>query len=256
MSKIFEYTKPNVPDDCKYIISPSQIYKFFDYPKIWYQENYLQQEQEFKGSTSTVIGTICHYIYEQYVKKNEITRDKISKELREYFSNNPNPDVNIEEVENIYPEVAKRVMNDYVIPSGKTLGNAILKTEVPVYAKVKDSVYIAGTVDRIEGTIVVDYKNVSTKPNESVIPFQYKIQLYSYAYTLRKLGYEIDRIRIVYGIRPTKTIGARCIIVTEQLDYQSDKLTKDTLELIADSILTVEKNPHLAYLIFKSMDLK
>ena len=104
--------------------------------------------------------------------------------------------------------------------------------------------------------VVVDFKTVSTKPNESVIPFGYKIQLLSYAYALRQQGYEINRIRLVYGVKPTKTIPARCIVVTEEIDYLADKLIDDTLKLIGESVLTVKNNPQLAYLIFKSMDLK
>ena len=105
--------------------------------------------------------------------------------------------------------------------------------------------------------IVVDYKNVTTKPADNApIPFDYKIQLLAYAYILRQLGYEINRIRIVYGIRPTKTLPARCVVVTESIDFIADKLISDTLRLIAESVLAVKENPKLAYLIFKSMDFK
>ena len=105
--------------------------------------------------------------------------------------------------------------------------------------------------------IVVDYKNVVTKPADNApIPFDYKIQLLAYAYILRQLGYEINRIRIVYGIRPTKTLPARCVVVTESIDFIADKLISDTLQLIAESVLMVKENPSLAYLIFKSMDFK
>ena len=105
--------------------------------------------------------------------------------------------------------------------------------------------------------IVVDYKNVVTKPADNApIPFDYKIQLLAYAYILRQLGYEINRIRIVYGIRPTKTLPARCVVVTESIDFIADKLISDTLRLIAESVLAVKENPKLAYLIFKSMDFK
>ena len=78
----------------------------------------------------------------------------------------------------------------------------------------------------------------------------------AYAYALRKQGYEINRIRVVYGVKPTKTIGARCITVTENIDYLAEKLITDTLKLIGESVHAVKDNPNLAYLIFKSMDLK
>ena len=106
-----------------------------------------------------------------------------------------------------------------------------------------------------DGTIV-DFKTVTTKPNESVIPFGYKIQLLSYAMAFRQKGYEVNRIRIVYGVKPTQKLGARCIVVTESIDFMAEKLVNDTLKLIGESVLAVRANPNLAYLIFKSMDLK
>lgn len=103
---------------------------------------------------------------------------------------------------------------------------------------------------------VVDYKTVGKLPNQDTIPFNYKIQLLAYAYIYRLLGYEVNNIRIVYGVKPTKTIGARCIIVNETIDFTSNKLIGDTLQLIAESVLMVKENPRLAYLIFKNLDFK
>lgn len=252
--EIFQYTKPIVPEDCICTISPSQIEKFFTLPKIWYNENYLGNEPEFKGNTSSIVGTIAHYIYKCVTENISVTREDINKQLLEYLKINSNPDIDVTQVMSIYPLVTKEVVNNYVIPHNN-LGCRI-KCEQPIVAKVLDGIYIAGTYDRLEGTILCDYKNVSTKPNELVIPFGYKIQLLTYAYALKQQGYEIDRIRIIYGIKPTKTLPARCIVVTEEIDYVSEKLVKDTLELIAESILIVREKPELTHLIFKSMDLK
>ena len=118
------------------------------------------------------------------------------------------------------------------------------------------SIYIAGSFDRLEGDCVTDYKTVGTKPNDITIPFNYRIQLLAYAYALRQTGHEVNRIRIVYGVKPTKTIPARCIVVTEQIDYVAEKLIEDTLKLMGESVLTVLENPSLTHIIFKSMDLK
>ena len=128
--------------------------------------------------------------------------------------------------------------------------------EKKVVAKVMDGIYVAGTCDRIEGDCVVDFKTVASKPNELAIPFGYKIQLLAYAFALRRLGYEINRIRLVYGVKPTKKLSARCYVVTEEIDYMAEKLVNDTLRLIGESVIAVRQHPELAYLIFKSMDLK
>ena len=70
------------------------------------------------------------------------------------------------------------------------------------------------------------------------------------------MGHIINRIRIVYGVKPTKTIGARCIVVTEEIDFVADKLISDTLKLITESVAICKNQPELTHLIFKSMDLK
>lgn len=252
--EMFQYERPELPEDCIHAISPSQIDKFFSLPKIWYNECYKGEAPEFKGSTATVIGTICHYIYEMVTKKQKVTREQINKDLNEYLLLCPNPEVDATQVMMDYPLVSETVVNQYLLPANSHGG--VLEVEKKVCAKVMDGIYIAGTCDRIEGDCVVDFKTVSTKPNEQAIPFAYKIQLLAYAYALRKLGYEINRIRLVYGVKPTKKLSARCYVVTEEIDYMAEKLVNDTLRLIGESVIAVRQHPELAYLIFKSMDLK
>ena len=104
--------------------------------------------------------------------------------------------------------------------------------------------------------IVVDYKTVAKLPNQDKIPFNYKIQLLAYAYAARKMGFEINRIRIVYGVKPTIKIPARCIVVTEEIDFTADKLINGTLQLIGETVLVAKNNPSLVHLLFKSLDLK
>ena len=251
---IFTYTKPTFPSDCLFNISPSSIGRFFSMPKIWYMDNMTDVGQTFTGNTGSVTGTICHHIYECVVKGIPVNRDEINDQLDKYMLLNPNPAVDVTQVKTDYPLVTAAVVNDYILASKANK----VEAEKQIVGKVCNGIYVGGTCDRIEDDgIVVDYKNVATKPADNApIPFDYKIQLLAYAYILRQLGYEINRIRIVYGIRPTKTLPARCIVVTESIDFIADKLISDTLRLIAESVLAVKENPKLAYLIFKSMDFK
>ena len=119
--------------------------------------------------------------------------------------------------------------------------------------------YLSGTCDRIERkqNLVVDFKTVGKKPNELVIPFNYKIQLLAYAYMLKKCNVmEPTRIRIVYGVKPQKTIPARCIVVEELITNEYWQLIENTLQLIVDTIKYIRRNPDSVYIIFKSMELK
>ena len=251
---IFDYEHPERPSDCTYLISPSMISKFFDYPRLWYEEEYLGGEQTFKGNTSTFIGTICHHIYESITQGNPVSRDEINADLISYMQEHPNAEVNIPEVIEDYPKVAKAVVNGYILPRG--VAKPHIKCEFPVVGMVSGGIYVGGTCDRLENDIVCDYKTVSKLPNKMAIPFGYKIQLLAYAYALAQKGIDINYIRIIYGIRPMKTLDARCVVVTEQVDDTMWKLIDDTLNLISETVQTVREQPELAYLLFKSYDLK
>lgn len=254
LDQLFVYVKQTFPEDCLFNISPSRIEQFFNYPKLWYQETMLGQDKAFKGNTGSVTGTIVHYLGECAVNKQPITREEINKELILYDSNNKDLNLDIPLILSDYPVVAEKLINEYILPNNAK--GAIIKSEVPVCVSLGDGIYLGGTCDRLEGDCVVDYKIVATKPNENIIPFGYKIQTLAYAYALRKLGYEINRIRIVYCVKPTKTLPTRLFVVTESIDCIAEKLVHDTLLLIKESILYTHTHPELAYLIFKSYDLK
>lgn len=251
---IFRYTRPELPDDCIHNISPSQINNFFALPRVWYEDNMTDGEKAFQGNTATVTGTIAHHIYKSVTLGESITREEINEQLMEYAQLKSELDIDTNQVMIDYPLVTSEVVNSYILPNDKKGG--VLKVEEQIVAKVMPGIYVGGTYDRLEGDCIVDYKNVGTKPNENVIPFCYKIQLLAYAFALKQAGHEVNRIRLVYGVKPTKTIPARCIVVTETIDYIAEKQISDTLKLIGESVLTVLENPSLTHLIFKSMDLK
>ena len=252
--KLFRYTRPEVPKDCVFSISPSQIATFFDYPSIWYKEQVLGLRAVFLGNTATVTGTICHHIYKSVTEKATVTREDINKQLLVYNTMKPELALDVNQIMVDYPLVSSVVVNDYVIPHDTT--GAIVKCEHNVVAKVSNGIYISGSTDRIEGDCIVDFKTVSQLPNRDKIPFSYKIQLLAYAYAARRMGFEINSIRIVYGVKPTKTIPARCVVVTEEIDFINNKLIDDTLQLIGETVLMAKENPSLVHLLFKSMDLK
>lgn len=252
--EIFQYHKPKYPEDCIFAISPSKVSQFFEYPRIWYEEQFLGKPQEFKGNTASVLGIIAHYIYECVTLGKGVNREEINDQLISYWNIDKNPDIDINYILSTYPLVVNCVVNEYVLPNDKKYKN--VEVEKVVTAEVMPGIYVGGTIDRIEGDMVTDYKNVGVKPNESIIPFMYRIQLLSYVYALRSKGYEINRMRLVYGVRPTKTIPARCIVVTESIGFEDEKLMNNTLKLIGESVMRVKEDPSLAYLIFKSYDLK
>ena len=248
---IFTYEKPNYPDDCIFNISPSAIGRFFEYPVNWYREEVLGEEKEFQGNDSSIIGTICHAVYADKIQqKNILTREIINKDLYDTYGNRK--DLNLQYIADTYPQVANCVMSEYFHRHQPD------SVEEKILGKVKNGIYIGGTCDARQGSVVVDFKTVKIKPNENEIPFPYKIQLLAYAYIYSQPPYNkyINAVRIVYGVHPGVKNPARCYVVEEQIDFPAKELINDTLTLIADSILKIKEDPSLTYLIFKSMKLK
>ena len=249
---IFRYNDIEIPKGA-HKISPSQISKFFEYPKLYYLENISgEKENEFQGNTATTLGTICHYVYHCVITDKEINREEINRQLDAYAELRPELGLDLADIKLNYPLITGATVNEYILPSKATLK----ESEKSVLVSIDEDVYLGGTTDLIEDDMIVDFKTVGKKPDENIIPWGYKIQLLAYAYAFRKQGYNINRIRLVYGVKPTKTIPARCITVTELITPEHEKMIQDTLQLITESVIICRNNPELVYLIFKSMELK
>jgi len=245
-SMIFDHVKVPLPEDCIFKISPSAISKFFEMPIVWYKEQ-VTCEEKFEGSTATVLGSIVHGLAEAYVRGETLTREDVEKYLmRQQFK----PNINIQEIRDLYPDMAKALINDYIRHNKPT------EVERSLFKEVKNGIYVAGTFDNRTGSCIVDYKNVSTKPNTESIPWNYYIQLMAYAWMCKHEGIEIDKIRLVYVVRPTKTLPIRIFKVTKLITDVDYRAIEDVLQLISDTILLSKERPELNYLLFKSMQLK
>ena len=245
-NSVFDYTEIQMPEDCIFKISPSSISKFFELPIIWYKDQILGEVQ-FKGNTSSVLGSIVHGLAECYVKGLPTSREMVDSYLVKHKFNT---DVNVSEVKSLYPDMSATLINEYIKHNKPT------EVERSLCHQIKEGIYVAGTFDNRTNSIVVDYKNVSIKPNSDKIPWNYYIQLMAYAWMLRQEGTTIDKIRLVYVVRPTKTMGVRLFKVTKVIDESDYKAIEEVLEIIADTVLLSKLNPELNYLLFKSCSLK
>lgn len=242
----FDYTVVELPEDCKFKISPSSISKFFEFPVVWYKDQVLK-DQQFTGNTGSVLGSIIHGLAESYAKGLPTSKELVEDYLLGYRMH---PDVNCAEIRELYPDMAKILINDYIRHNKPT------SVEESLVSHVKEGIYLAGTCDNLTNTMVVDYKNVATKPSET-IPWNYYIQLMAYAYMYKKeKGVDVDRIRLVYTVRPTKTLPVRQFVVTKTIDATDYQNIENVLTIIADTMLLSFAQPELNYILFKSMQLK
>lgn len=240
----FDYVVPTVPEDCTFRISPSQIDKFFASPVLWYKDNFMG-ENSFTGNTGSTLGTVIHAIAEAVGKDEATSRDIIE----EYLATIIDPEIDLDVVREHYPEMSMALVNEYILPNMPT------EVEYQTCANVTEGIYIAGTVDNRTGDTIVDYKNVTVKPNTEKIPFKYLIQLLAYAFADRDRGIATSRVRLVYTVRRTKTLPVRIFVVNHEITSNDWDMISNTLLLMALTVIKHKEDPDLIPLLYKSMQL-
>lgn len=259
-----KYVSAPVPDDCTLKISPSSFGSFITTPWNWYRQQILGLDK-FEYNTMSVTGTIVHYCAEMVAKDQEVNEDYIE----EYISSHEeNENYCQQTVRDNWYEMAAVLINSYVILEKCNY----LATEKEVFSEVSKGIYAAGTLDAIQGSksdcMLVDYKTYSSKTKPKTIPYNYKYQLMVYAWILRKLGYEVTRVRLVYVNRridgglsektgkPLKSYPPEVTVLTEVITEEDFDFIESMLELCGDSIKVAEEHTELTHLIFHDPRLK
>jgi len=256
------YTPATVPDDAVFKISPSSFAKFIQEPHNWYQSEVLKKNP-FTHNTSTVIGTIVHYCAEM-VAQGEVVDTNIIDEYIDMLDIHDDYDPAIVRMQ--YPMMAECLVNYYV------LEHEFLEVETQHMIELIDKYFAGGTIDRLEGTkedcMIVDYKTYNSKTKPRAIPAYYKYQLLVYAYILRRLDYNVTRIRLVYVNRnidggtsektgkPLKSYPPEVTELTEMITEEDFDFIEGLLELAVDSIKATKKHPELTHIIWHDPRLR
>lgn len=264
MSNPLNYVPAAVPDDCTFKISPSAFSSFIDRPWTWYQQEVLKNDV-FEYNTSSVIGTIVHYVAECVATDKKVDEDAIAAYIEQHEENE---NYCKQTVIDQWYLMAHELINNFVLPEKQSF----LATEEQVHLKIANGVYAAGTFDLLQGSkedcCLTDYKTYNSKTKPKEIPPYYRYQLLVYAYILRKLGYNVTRIRLVYvnrnidgGIsektnKPLKSYPPEVTVLTETLLDESLDFIKGQLMLCHDSLQAVKDHPELTHVIFHDPRLK
>lgn len=257
----------NVLPEGAFRISASKFHMFMEKPHLWYREVVLG-EPGFIGNTSSIIGSICHYCAEQKA----LGLEPVLSEIEQYIENHSNttefPDINIQEVQNNWKQMAMALVNKYVLPNRQNLE----EVEPFVYKELYPGYFPSGSIDRVErvgnGTYrIVDYKTYNSKIKPKAIPMYYKYQLLIYAYIYSK---PVSEIRLVYVSREidgryiSEKTGKQCgkiyppevTVLTEQVTQNDLDFIKSVLQLCCETHMLVKKNPDLAYICYRDYRLK
>jgi len=264
MPNKLDYVKTPKPNESATVFSPSQFSKFIDKPHNWYREQILEEEG-FTGNTSSVIGTIVHYIAETVAKGLSVDKEEIARYIA---AKEPSEDYDPVVVEAMYPTMAEALVNGYVLENK----NNYHATEESLITEIDKNCFLGGTIDVIQGSLqdamIVDYKTYNNKIKPKAIPNYYKYQLLCYAAMAKANGYNVTRIRLVYVNRPIegaisektgkrlKSYPSEVTVLTEELTEDDMKFIKSMLYLAVDSLEAAKDHPELVHVIFHDPRLK
>jgi hypothetical protein len=275
-------------------ISASGIANFLSNTAQWYRENLLG-EAGFAGNTSSLNGSIVHYILQRFALTQKITSED-KQEIANYILKHTNrdyadynPDIDLDYVTSQYKPMSETIVNDYLAQNMPT------HVEPFVAHEVLPGIHVGGSIDNLtlsnpkysgeptfenliscsSGTIV-DYKTFGNTSGylpkqEDPMNFKYKLQLLTYAWVLQQRGLTIDRIRLVYvskndtnRVGKVKKDGTQSALkdYPSQVSVQNLMLTgedyqyiSNLIHLIAHSVHTWNTQPELRYLLAQDFTL-
>ena len=236
-------------------ISPSSISDFFENTSKWYRQTLLN-ETFFEGSTSTVLGTICHYLLE--AAANNVIIENPQKVVLDYLSK-IDFDIDKEMILELYPNMSELLINESITDQ------RFHSTEQFNFHQLLPSIYLGGTYDRLtydtfstnpkECTYVLgDYKTASTKP--AGISSKYRMQLLTYAWLLKQKGLNVTFMELHFVVRPTKTLPPRYFHFKEPVTNDQLVFIEDQLKLISESVDLWNKHPELRWALAQDYRLK
>ena len=259
-----DYVPAAIPDDCVQRISPSSFATFIDRPWNWYRQQILKLDV-FEYSSASVLGTVVHYCAEKVGNDEEV--DEVAIEA--YIAKHDETETYCaDDVRKNWYEMAAVLINGYVMQERESY----IGIEEQVCASIGSNIYVAGTLDVLQGTkddaTLTDYKTYSSKTQPKSIPANYRYQLLTYVWALRQKGIIVTRIRLVYvnrridgGIsdktgKPLKSYPPEVTQLTEVVTEDDLAFIESMLMLCKDTLLAGKKHPELAHVIYHDPRLK
>jgi len=257
-------------------LSPSRFERFFSKPHEWFRE-LIMQEGGFDGNSGSNIGNIIHATAEAEATGQTLTDD----EIQEFIDSLPelvdekHPWMNLEHhvIRAAYPDM-QELIREFVRENLPT------STEGYIWRQITPRIVVAGSYDAYRvnpmtgNYIVTDYKTTGEKLPPKSMSYSHKLQLYMYAWMLRKQGIMVDAIEIVYITRfhsgapakisektgklgkPGRDYPATLTPIMYEFTDRDMTFISDLIKLGAESLEYFIDHPEAAYIIFRDYRLK
>lgn len=266
-------------------ISPSQLSVFFSKPHLWYASELLDQN-DFNGNTSSVIGTIVHYCARSYARAQSVNDQHIYSYLAKTCTPSHYELVmaaysqDKSTIDELLIEHNERTDLDieYILQQFRPMANALMKflkqiglpqrTEELISAEVLPGYYACGSCDAVIGDRrVIDYKTTSALSAPTSIPYEYKLQLLTYAWIYKQAGLPIDAITIIWIThnqvgrfgktgKPLEDYPSTVTQCTESVSESDFAFIESLLKLVAESVQLSVEHPEYRHIIWKDYRLK
>jgi hypothetical protein len=237
-------------------ISPSQVSRYFSETTNWFRE-FLLGEEGFVGNTASNLGNCVHAGAEMYVREGVVHHNLIT----DFITNLPE-DIDKQRILTNYPIMLDTLISEYLrynVPS---------QTELFLTHKLVEGVWVAGSVDAIRGSRIVDYKTTSALTAPTKISRPYWFQQCLYVWLARKNGYSIDSFSLVFITapqvgrisektgKPLKDYPSKVTVLTHLVTDLDMEIIDNTVKLIAGSVNVWKSNPELHYILAQDYRLK
>jgi hypothetical protein len=243
-------------------ISPSQLSRFFDQTSQWYAEFLKGEAPAFTGSTATHLGTCVHACAEMFANGNV---DYF--EVEKYINSINDPEVDKSVIKSQYGIMYSTLESSYL----SRQPNKGVEVEKYVTLELLPNIFVAGSVDRYSlkaGGTITDFKTMGSLDSARVptsFPRAYYFQQLTYAYVMRKLGYEVSQCELVYVSRnntgrvstktgkPMKDYPSQVNVLVHQITEDDMALIESILQLVAESMQAWNKQPEIRHLLSQDM---
>ena len=257
-------------------LSPSRFERFFSKPHEWFRE-LIMQEGGFEGNSGSNIGNIIHATAEAQATGQTLSEVEINTfidSLKEVIDEKQ-PWLNLEHhvIRAAYPDM-QELIRTFVSENPPT------STEGYIWKQITPRVVLAGSYDAYRPNpmtgnyIITDYKTTGERLPPKAMSYSHRLQLYLYAWMLRKQGILVDAVEVVYITRyhpgspakiseKTGKLGKPgrdypATLTPIQYDFTDKNMTfiSDLIKLGAESLEYFMDHQDAAYIIFKDYRLK